>query len=92
MEKYAFNHDTNELTTAMGISEERFDEIVKAIRHAQVDGDNVLDTIEITLNKLDPKDIVEAMFIGYSIAKCYEAEANPMLRMLHSMRKRMNDE
>ena len=92
MEKYAFNHDTNELTTAMGISEERFDEIVKTIRHAQIDGDNVLETIEITLNKLDPKNIVEAMFIGYSIAKCIDANHNPLLRVLQAMRERMNDE
>ena len=86
MAKYAFNHDTNQLTVAFGISEERFEEIVKGIQHAKIDADNVLETFENALNKLDPKNMVEAAFIGFSIAKIYEVESSPLARFLMAMK------
>lgn len=86
MSKYAFNHETDQLTVALGISEKRFDEIVRSIRHAKIDSNNVLELVELSMNALQPKNEVEAMFIGFSIAKIEEVENNPIARLLASMR------
>ena len=85
MAKYAFNHDTDQLTEAFGITDERFTEIVKTIRHAQIDCDNVLEIYEQVLNRLDPQNMVEAAFIGYSIAKCQDI-SSPLLSMLAALK------
>ena len=85
MAKYAFNHDTDQLTGAFGIKDERFTEIVKTIRHAQIDCDNVLEIYEQVLNRLDPQNMVEAAFIGYSIAKCQDI-SSPLLSMLAALK------
>lgn len=87
MTKYAFNHDTDELTVALGIKEERFDEIVRKIRHARVDAKNTLELFEESMNTLDPQNVVEAAFIGFSIAKIEEYESNPISRLVAEMRK-----
>lgn len=72
MDKFAFNHDGENLPIALGIGNERADQIIKICRIAHINGRSSLDMFEETINNVDPQNYVEAMFAGYCIAKVLE--------------------
>lgn len=72
MDKFAFNHDGENLSIALGIGNERADQIIKICRIAHINGRSSLDMFEETINNVDPQNYVEAMFAGYCIAKVLE--------------------
>jgi len=72
MNKFAFNHDEENLPLCMGIEEHRSDEIIKAARVQHIEAANVLELFEATINIVNPKDKVEAMYLGYVVAKVLE--------------------
>jgi len=76
MDKIAFNHDEENLAIALGIGDDRADQIIKIARIAHINSKNNLDMFEETINQVDPKNYVEAMFAGYSIAKVLELQGN----------------
>lgn len=71
MAKYAFNHDSNDFGTALGIDSEQIELIQEhtkdmAVRAVLTDRKINTDSkaFEILLNKLQPDNIVEALLIG----------------------------
>ena len=85
MAKYAFNHDSNDLLEAFGFTEEHMIKMAKTVLKAQIDGETQLDTMEISMNEVDPKNMVEAMYLGYIIGMRYGTlqarKENPLSRL-----------
>jgi len=78
MDKYAFLTDTESFNEALGIPEKRFKEIVKTCRIAIVEGENKVSALEYAMNKVDPKNTVEAAFLGYVLCSVLDAEISPL--------------
>ena len=85
MDKFAFNHDGENLAIALGIGDERADQIIKICRIAHINGKSNLDMFEETINEVDPKNYVEAVFAGYCIAKVLEVSGSSMGSVLAKM-------
>ena len=85
MDKFAFNHDGENLAIALGIGDERADQIIKICRIAHINGKCNLDMFEETINEVDPQNYVEAVFAGYCIAKVLEVSGSSMGSVLAKM-------
>ena len=57
MDKFAFNHDEENLAIALGIGDDRADQIIKIARIAHINSKNNLDMFEETINQVDPKKL-----------------------------------
>lgn len=85
MNKFAFNHGGENLAIALGIGDERADQIIKICLIAHINSKNNLDMFEETINEVDPKNYVEAVFAGYCIAKVLEVSGSSMGSVLAKM-------
>lgn len=85
MDKFAFNHDGENLAIALGIGDERADQIIKICLIAHINSKSNLDMFEETINEVDPKNYVEAVFAGYCIAKVLEVSGSSMGSVLAKM-------
>ncbi len=72
MNKFAFNHDAEDLPLSLGIDEHRSKEIIKTVRIKHIEASNSVELFEECFNAVSPKDKVEAMYLGYVIAKVLE--------------------
>lgn len=72
MDKFAFNHDGENLPIGMGIGDERANQIIKICRIAHINGKGILEMFEETINEVNPQNYVEAMFAGYCVAKVFQ--------------------
>lgn len=70
--KIAFNHDAANMPVAMGIADERADEIIAAVRHADIDSKDSVDFAEMAMNYSKPTTAVEAFFVGYVMGRIAE--------------------
>lgn len=91
--RYAFNHDTQKINEAMGIDEQRSDELLsaskKAVFAAFVSDDKINDTvkmIELCINEGQPKNIVEALFMGFHLGRG-EVKISELARKMQAMLK-----
>ena len=85
MDKFAFNHDGENLAIALGIGDDRADQIIKIARIADINSKDTLEMFEETINEVDPKNYVEALFAGYCIAKVLEVSGSGMGSVLAKM-------
>lgn len=68
MDKYAFRNDLEHINDNLGISDERHKEIAKQCEIALIEGEGRLsNSIEYALNELQPKNMVEAFYIGFML-------------------------
>ncbi len=75
MNKYAFNHDAETNFGALGISDERMDEIIEVLTSVvtrAVFTDHSINStskaLEALINEAQPSTVVESMAIGYHYA------------------------
>ena len=87
MDKYAFLNDKESLNEALGIPEARFNEIVKVCRIAIIEGDSKVSSLEYAMNKVEPKNMVEAAFLGYALCTVIDAETSPLKAIFAVMSK-----
>lgn len=78
MNKYAFNHEAEQMPEGLGIQEDRFDQLNEAARDAVLRAlvyddaiNNTLKMFECAINKALPKGEVEAMMFGYMLGKTH---------------------
>jgi len=81
MDKFAFLHDEERVNENLGISDRRHVEIVKQCEIALIEGDgSIPKALEWAMNKLEPKNLVEAMYIGF-VMKARIDFKNPLTRL-----------
>ena len=81
MDKYAFRNDLEHINDNLGISHERNKEIAKQCEIALIEGEGGISlAIEYALNKLQPKNMVEAMYIGFMMKAKIDFQ-NPLARL-----------
>lgn len=51
---------------------------MKTCRIAIVEGENKVSALEYAMNKVDPKNTVEAAFLGYVLCSVLDAEISPL--------------
>ena len=93
MNKYAFNHDAETNFEALGISDERMDEIIKVLtsvvtRELFTDPsiDSISKVLEVLINEAQPSTIVEAMAIGYHYALVHQNAAKVAKRVFSEIK------
>lgn len=82
--RYAFNFDSDKLQVVFGLPEDYPKRVKKAIEHAAIDQSGTAEMLEEVMNKLQPKNTVEAAYIGYvlggwTMIKLQEKEAMSVL-------------
>ena len=70
--KIAFNHEATNMPIAMGITDERADEIITAVHHANVDSKDSAEFAEMAMYYSKPTTPVEAFFVGYVMGRIAE--------------------
>lgn len=66
--RYAFNHEAGDkITDILGLSPDYPERVQKAIEHAAIEHDNSGHMLEEIMNKIRPKNTVEAAFVGYCL-------------------------
>lgn len=66
--RYAFNFDAGDnITEILGIAPDYPDRVRKAIEHAAIDHDTTGAMLEEIMNRIKPKNTVEAAFVGYCL-------------------------
>lgn len=81
MDKYAFRNDLEHINDNLEISDRWHMEIVKTCEISLIEGEGrVTDSIEYALNKLQPKNMVEAMYIGFVLKARIDFQ-NPLARL-----------
>jgi hypothetical protein len=80
MNKYEFNHDGTTTFEALGISDERRDEIIEVLTSVvtrAVFTDHLINStskaLEVLVNETQPSTFVEAMAIGYRYALAHQS-------------------
>lgn len=77
------DEESGELTTSLGITQERVDEIVEICKKSYKDSNKLTEAIEKTLKKMN--HINEATYAILMLARLHEREeSNPILSMLRS--------
>lgn len=81
MDKYAFRNDLEHINDNLGISDSRNKEIAKQCEIALIEGEGCISpALEYALNKLQPKNMVEAMYIGFMMKAKIDFQ-NPLARL-----------
>ena len=81
MDKFAFLHDEEHLNDNLGISDKRHVEIVKQCEISLIETEgSISQALEWAMNKLEPKNLVEAMYIGF-VMKARIDFKNPLARL-----------
>lgn len=85
--EYKLNHEGENLVEGLNMDERRFDEIATEAKVARIRGKDVAEVFEIALNAAQPKDIIEALLLGYTLGRCIEKEKqiNPLAQMLQKL-------
>ncbi len=88
MEKIALNHDGKNIPDAIGMPEERSHEIIRAIQHAEIESRNTVELMENAFNAVQPNNLVEAMFLGYTVRGIQEqAIQSPIQALMQALGK-----
>ena len=76
MASYAFNHDTNKIDECLGIGDEQSKKLLEAAKHSVIAAfltdDSIDDAgkmIEMCINLGQPKNVVEAIFLGFHLGR-----------------------
>lgn len=87
MTDYKLNHEGTDMVEGLNMDEPRFDEIATEAKVAGIRGKNMIEVFEIALNAAQPKDIIEAALLGYSLGVAQgEGKArNPLAQMLQKL-------
>lgn len=81
MDKYAFLNEHEHVNDNLGISDERHKEMIKSCRVALIESDdNCCTAMEIVMNKIQPKNMVEALYLGFVLRTVIEAD-NPIKKI-----------
>lgn len=67
MQKFAFNQVGKDIPEVIGMTGQRAEEIINAVRRAAIDSDDIGELMENGINATHPKNVVEAMYLGYII-------------------------
>ena len=65
--RYAFNHDSDKLQEIFGLPDGYPQAVKKAVQHAAIDNAGTGAIMEDVLNRMKPKNTVEAAYIGYAV-------------------------
>ncbi len=81
MDKYAFLTEHEYVYENLGISDECNREMIKHCRVALIESDdNCCAAMEIVMNKTKPKNMVEALYLGFVLRNVIEVES-PIKKM-----------
>lgn len=86
--EYKLNHDGKTMVEALNMDEPRFDEIATEAKIAGIRGNNMVEVFEIALNAAQPKDIIEAVLLGYVLGR--EQEKGNISNTLAQMMQRLD--
>ena len=78
-EYYAFNHDDANVCLAIGITDERAEEIIKHCRRAEIGSESQTHIMEEALNTVKPKSMIEVFFTGYCVGIICEERRNRIM-------------
>lgn len=67
IKKYAFNHDGQNMEEALGLQPGDSKRFVKEVQKVWIDADDTVHFFEIAINRVQPKNEVEAMYLGYCL-------------------------
>ena len=94
MAKYALLTEKDNLHEAIGVTEDRIDELIEKCRNVCIravltdqEMDNIVKATEALLNETQPQNIVEAVVIGKLFGRMYERTIQEAKRMEHILSK-----
>ena len=92
MQKFAFNNDAEYLSVSLGISDDRNTEIFEIVKESFRINQNPSSLMEAAINAAQPKNHVEAMYLGFVVSdilnKFKEFGQNPLAKLLEALRDR----
>ena len=91
MKKYAFIHEAEHISESLGISEKRHQEIFHDVKEAFRENDPPSMIMEAAINAAQPKNDVEAMYIGFVVSDIIQKfkafQENPAAAILAALGK-----
>lgn len=77
--RYAFNNDDENVCLAIGITDERGEEIIKHCKRAEIGSEKQTYIMEEALNTVKPKSMIEVFFTGYCVGIICEERRNRIM-------------
>lgn len=91
MNKYAFLTEKEHINDNLGISDKRHEEIAKVCSIALIEGEsNVSAAMEYAMNVIKPKDMVEAMYVGFMLKAKIDFQ-NPLFQLMMLAKQQSED-